>query len=447
MPVPVTNSMNSIVRVRRSQNCSFPTTILLSLVLVLLGCGNPQESARKELVKLGKDYSPDVFAKCIENGDKMAVKLFLDSGIDVNQPGPDGSTALMTATMKGDADLVQVLLAKGANVNAKTDKGQAPLDVGLISGNDQVVKLLVAKGADVNAKGTADMTPLMTAAFGGRSEMVRLLLANGADIYAKDEKGLTAVDYARGQTNQDVLKALWERGAPFVTDTELTRLLDQFRNNLGSVAVSSMDKGETPDACRKLIAERLARFKDQEQFTTNQLLEARVCAFKAVCSAIQGFALRTVTSEIDSARRRAEPFMEFRKELQTDKQVQAQLLCAAAMENDTGMAKWLLEQGADVNARSETGFTPLMFAATKGSDTTAQVLLEAGADVNLKGYLGMTAVMDAAAFGKTKILAMLLAAKADANASNDKGQTALLMAKAKNFGEAVTLLEAAGAKE
>ncbi|HEV2393733.1 MAG TPA: ankyrin repeat domain-containing protein [Verrucomicrobiae bacterium] len=436
-----------------SDRCRWQVLILIIFASLAVGCGDPQESARKELAKLGKDFSPTVFIESIANGDKVAVKLFLAAGIDVNQPDKDGVTALMNATMKGDTNLVERLLEKGANVNAQSSQGMTALTVALMSSNEDLVKALLAKGANPNLAmttttgETGGITPLMTAVMGGRVETVKLLLAKGADVNARDEKGLTAADYAKAQPNPDILKLLQEMGAPAVTETQLAALLDQFSKDLRATALGSMRNGETSDACRKLIADRLSTFKDQELFTTNQLLEARVSAFNAVRSAIEGFALGTITSEMEEARQKAKPFMEFRKELQADKRVQAQLLCSAAVKDDGGLAKWLLEQGADVNARSEAGFTPLMFAATKGSDATAQILLAAGADASLKGYLGMTPVMYAAANGNTKILKLLLAAKGDVSAKNEKGQTALMMAEAKNDAEAFTLLKDAGAKE
>ncbi len=48
------------------------------------------------------------------------------------------------------------------------------------------------------------------------------------------------------------------------------------------------------------------------------------------------------------------------------------------------MVKLLLEKGADVNAKGEHGWTPLMEAANRGHSEAAKLLLEKGADVNLK---------------------------------------------------------------
>ncbi len=59
---------------------------------------------------------------------------------------------------------------------------------------------------------------------------------------------------------------------------------------------------------------------------------------------------------------------------------------------DGGVAAWLIQQGADINARSPNGSTPLMMAARYGMIDTVPVLLKAGADTTLKNEQGLTAL-------------------------------------------------------
>lgn len=65
----------------------------------------------------------------------------------------------------------------------------------------------------------------------------------------------------------------------------------------------------------------------------------------------------------------------------------------AALENDSAenprseVVKKLVEWGADINQRSEYGFTPLMIAVYEGSPSTVNVLLETGAEVNAKYFI------------------------------------------------------------
>lgn len=59
-------------------------------------------------------------------------------------------------------------------------------------------------------------------------------------------------------------------------------------------------------------------------------------------------------------------------------------LLAAARKSDAATVKALLAKGADVNAKSPYGATPLFFACDRGSAEVVKILLEAGADVNIK---------------------------------------------------------------
>lgn len=63
---------------------------------------------------------------------------------------------------------------------------------------------------------------------------------------------------------------------------------------------------------------------------------------------------------------------------------------AAAGPNEH-LVRWLLGQGAEVDARSPNGTTPLMMAAGYGGLSGAEVLIAAGADAALRNDLGMTA--------------------------------------------------------
>ena len=69
----------------------------------------------------------------------------------------------------------------------------------------------------------------------------------------------------------------------------------------------------------------------------------------------------------------------------------------AASGNDLKKVSLLLEKGAEVNARSTDGLTPLMAAAGKSSTPEiVQLLLEKGAEVNARNTHGMTPLTIAA---------------------------------------------------
>lgn len=145
--------------------------------------------------------------------------------------------------------------------------------------------------------------------------------------------------------------------------------------------------------------------------------------------------------------------------------------------SDFGALEKALARGADVNARSDEGDTPLMHAAVLSTARCLKVLLEAGAepnardkrggtalmrsvrdikkvrllleygaDVNARGPLGVTALMIAAQrVGASDVVKLLLAHEGDPTTADAAGVTPLMYAT--NFGdlESVKALVAAGA--
>lgn len=59
-------------------------------------------------------------------------------------------------------------------------------------------------------------------------------------------------------------------------------------------------------------------------------------------------------------------------------------LILAARKSNAEAVKALLAKGADVNARTEYGATPLFFACDRGNAEVVKLLLDAGADINVK---------------------------------------------------------------
>jgi ankyrin repeat protein len=84
-------------------------------------------------------------------------------------------------------------------------------------------------------------------------------------------------------------------------------------------------------------------------------------------------------------------------------------LLAAARKGDLAAVKALLERGAEVNAKTRYGATPLSYAADRGHTEIVQLLIERGADVNAKDtFYGATPIVWASSRNHAKIVRMLL---------------------------------------
>ena len=116
---------------------------------------------------------------------------------------------------------------------------------------------------------------------------------------------------------------------------------------------------------------------------------------------------------------------------------------AAVRSNDlTALAKLVDASGVDL--ADERGITPLMYAAAIGSPEAMQFLMDKGADVNAKNTFGSSALIWAAA--DPRKAKMLVAHGADVNAASKLGHTPLLIAAMSDPSvETVRLLIAKGA--
>ena len=107
------------------------------------------------------------------------------------------------------------------------------------------------------------------------------------------------------------------------------------------------------------------------------------------------------------------------------------------------LARWLIEQGADVNAVAEnTQRVAFVHAAAAACDhETMRMLLERGADANAKQQLDYTPMHTAASRGDKEMAKLLIAHGADPNAKGSDGQSPADVARSHNQPEFAEWIE------
>lgn len=117
-------------------------------------------------------------------------------------------------------------------------------------------------------------------------------------------------------------------------------------------------------------------------------------------------------------------------------------LIAAAQRGIVSVVQVLLDEGANINAKTNDGDTALIIAALEGHADIVTLLTEKGADVNTKKNDGWTALMAAVLGEKVDIVRYLMNKEADINATTNDGGTALMaVAQLGNVDITLALLE------
>ncbi len=115
-------------------------------------------------------------------------------------------------------------------------------------------------------------------------------------------------------------------------------------------------------------------------------------------------------------------------------------LILACYRGNNEVAKFIISQGADINAKSDMG-SALMACIVKGNNEIAQFLIANKADLNLVDNQGTTALMYAVQFKNTAIIKLLLANNANKELKDNKGKTAFEYAVFSNDEAIINLLK------
>ena len=328
-----------------------------------------------------------VLMTAARTGDAAAIRVLLVRGADPNlRDSFRGQTALMWAAARNNADAVHALAELGADVDAKTKTVERPPN-----GN----RLFYASPP-------TGFTALLFAARGGHIDAVRVLLAAGADVNDTLSDGQSALVVAVANANWELADYLLDRGADANLAgagwNALHQLVRTRRMNTGFGFPGPIPSGsvDSIDVLQKMLdagGDVNARMttngmKDGQRNRLNRLgatpffLAAKVTDTEAMRVLLDAGADATIPSADGTT-----PLMvaagvaiwnpgEDGGSLpgQEDEVLEAVKLC--------------LEHGNDINAANYRGMTSLHGAAFRGANNVAEHLVAQGADLDARTELG-----------------------------------------------------------
>ncbi|XP_070561444.1 ankyrin-3-like [Ptychodera flava] len=315
------------------------------------------------------EYSLDPLHHAARSGNIDALTKLCENRGNVNVVGNHGNTPLYMAACAGRLKSVQLLLKYGADVTVVCNREKTILHKAAEWGHYDVVQFFVSQcHIDVNARSKDGITPLHLAAAYGNTDIVTFLLDHKASSTIRSHYRESPLFWAVAHGNVDVVQLLVQRGARAELQPH-SSLAPQDWNFL-HVAASS---GHV-DTCQYL----LDRNFDIRSVTSREM-------------EMNGYYAKGVTA-----------------------------LHLAAGHGHQNVINFLIECGADVNARDTQRCTPLHYASQFGHQHAVQQLLHDRADTNAPDHHLLTPLHKAALNGHAEVSEILIhkGARLDIRASS-----------------------------
>ncbi|RKX80035.1 MAG: hypothetical protein DRP87_00940 [Spirochaetes bacterium] len=167
------------------------------------------ERAKTKLAAKGISFTEPAFIKCVERGEKTAVRCFLAAGFSPNVRNEKGVPLLSLAVRNRKKELIPMLLSAGADLNIiSPDNGNSPLMDAAAIGERDIVERFIESGANLNVQSKNGQTALILAVGKGSYDIAEKLIRSGADISIKDNLGMSAIQYARLFKRNDIIKVI-----------------------------------------------------------------------------------------------------------------------------------------------------------------------------------------------------------------------------------------------
>ena len=318
----------------------------------------------------------------------------------VSSAFPDSKSPLVTAVKNGDLDSVKVLFKHHLHIGVPFREG---LFLSAVNGNTDILRCFIENKADVDARtGNCHCTLLIVASKYGHTNAVNVLLQYGANVALTDKSGRTALHFAAGSSDNscEILRCLIENGAD----------IDKGRNDNQTPLMIAAQKGHVSVAT--FLIEHGANVDLQDE-NGNTALHHTLYGSDVSCEILS--CLTGSGADVNGVNKvKHTPLMIAAKrghlnaltllikhgahdvDLQDSDGYTALHYAVYSSDISCEILSCLIGIGADVNARTNNGVTPLMIAAEEGHINGVTSLVKCGANVDLQDKYGNTALHYAA---------------------------------------------------
>jgi ankyrin len=336
---------------------------------------------------------------------------------------------LFMAVGKNEIDKTSVLVNPG-NVNGKIN-GNGLLHIAATKGYIEIAELLIARGADVNATTNTNKTPLFFASREGHSHMVALLLSHGADPLITTVEGFTPLGVAGEKGHEKIVELLSPTKMTSKTASE-----KQFDKNKYPIhyAVQNgiFDSNDLPP--------RLSPKMSAPKNTVSSLVTSE----NVDDPATKGRFTPLHVAAMNGKKRRSLLIGEFLINKGANKDAKTNSgftpLHIVASKNDARFANMLITQGASIDKQdNQHDRTPLHIGLEQHHFKVAAFLIRTGANINSTVF-GETSLFTAAKVGDDILVKFLIDHHADPSIRDGAGYTPLHIAAEKGHYTIVKML-------
>ena len=324
-----------------------------------------------------------------------------------------GYTVLHLAVQQNLADMVKVFIDAGAEVEAKDGSGHSPLHVASSSGSLEFVKLLVAAGAGVRVTDNEGATCLLFAAVHGCTETVRYLVGvEGVEVeHTDDIYGRTALHWALHTQHADVVQVLIDAGANIEAKDKKGYSPLLFACVIGELVL-----------VKKLVAAGAGVRVTNDEGTACLAIAASRGHTETV-----RYLVDLPEVEVDHADDEGRTALHW-----------------ALYTKHADVVPVLIDAGADIEARCNDGYSPLLYATEAEELGLFKLLVRSGAGVCVAGNEGVTCLAIASIGGQTEFVSFILSLP-EVDVNDAAGRKALRAAVRQKFPDVVQAFIDAGA--